>query len=202
MLIFLNGQCTCDFSCFEASANATAMDRFLPGRKTIMIHPWLFPQARMKSHQIINSVPLLPPQVLLGPGAQWKAVKEALPPSKFTYVHGQCGSVGVGGFLLGGGNNPATSARYGYGADNVDEYTVVTANGSIVKVRQKIEKDNNCSCYNCNIPAFRTLSAGRYGEGDVGRCWRKQAEATAAATPFRGREYEFIQKWAKILLKG
>ena len=79
---------------------------------------------------------LLYAQVLLGPGAQWKSVKEALPPSKFTYVHGQCGSVGVGGFLLGGGVNPATSARYGFGADNVDEYTVVTANGSIVKVRR------------------------------------------------------------------
>ena len=83
---------------------------------------------------------LLSPQVLLGPGAQWKSVKEALPPSKFTYVHGQCGSVGVGGFLLGGGVNPATSARYGFGADNVDEYTVVTANGSIVKVRQQRKK--------------------------------------------------------------
>ena len=88
--------------------------------------------------------PLLPPQVLLGPGARWKAVKEALPPSQFTYVHGQCGSVGVGGFLLGGGHNPATSARYGFGADNVDEYTVVTANGSIVRVRQK---KHTASCY-------------------------------------------------------
>ena len=76
----------------------------------------------------------MPLQVLLGAGAQWKAVKEALPPSKFSYVHGQCGSVGVGGFLLGGGVNPATSARYGFGADNVLEYTVVTANGSVVKV--------------------------------------------------------------------
>ena len=78
------------------------------------------------------------PQVLLGSGAQWKAVKEVLPPSKFSYVHGQCGSVGVGGFLLGGGVNPATSARYGFGADNVDEYTVVTANGSVVKVGSKL----------------------------------------------------------------
>ena len=105
----------------------------LPGRKTTIINPWLGAHARMRS-------PLLPPQVLLGPGARWKAVKEALPPSQFTYVHGQCGSVGVGGFLLGGGHNPATSARYGFGADNVDEYTVVTANGSIVRVRQNIPR--------------------------------------------------------------
>ena len=91
--------------------------------------------------KVLSSLPKLISlhQVLLGPGAQWKAVKEVLPPSKFTYVHGQCGSVGVGGFLLGGGVNPATSARYGFGADNVDEYTVVTANGSVVKVGGKYD---------------------------------------------------------------
>ena len=78
---------------------------------------------------------LLKLQVLLGPGSQWKAVQEVLPPSRFTYVHGQCGSVGVGGFLLGGGLNPRShSAIYGYGADNVIEYTVVTAQGNVVKV--------------------------------------------------------------------
>ena len=60
-----------------------------------------------------------------------------LPPSKFTLVHGQCTDVGVGGYLLGGGVNVAGSTtRYGVGAENVLEYTMVTAEGDIAIVNK------------------------------------------------------------------
>ena len=62
-----------------------------------------------------------------------------IPPSKYTMIHGQCTSVGVGGYLLGGGVNfVGTTSKYGTGASNVLEYTLVTADGNIVIVN----KDN------------------------------------------------------------
>ena len=58
-----------------------------------------------------------------------------IPEEQFTYVHGSCSTVGVGGYLLGGGSNVAgPPMRYGSGAENVLEYTMVTAEGDIVKV--------------------------------------------------------------------
>lgn len=75
----------------------------------------------------------------LGPGSTWARVLKFIPATKYTMVHGQCTSVGVGGYLLGGGVNfVATTAKYGTGASNVLEYTMVTATGDIVVVR----KDN------------------------------------------------------------
>lgn len=41
----------------------------------------------------------------LGPGKKWGDVLEYAPPTKYSYPHGQCRSVGVGGYLLGGGVN-------------------------------------------------------------------------------------------------
>ena len=40
--------------------------------------------------------------------------------TRYTIIHGQCLSVGVGGYLLGGGVNAlGASARHGFGAQNV-----------------------------------------------------------------------------------
>ena len=50
-------------------------------------------------------------------------------------MHGQCVTVGVGGFLLGGGVNiVGTSQRIGTGSSNVLQYTMVDTDGFIVKV--------------------------------------------------------------------
>ena len=50
-------------------------------------------------------------------------------------IHGQVLTVGVSGYLLGIGVNPmGTTARYGFGADHVWEYTMVLPDGSIAKV--------------------------------------------------------------------
>ena len=55
----------------------------------------------------------------------------------YSYIYPHCTNVGVGGYLLGGGINfDGTTNRYGLGSENVLEYTIVTANGTIIKVDQ------------------------------------------------------------------
>lgn len=71
----------------------------------------------------------------LGPGRMWGDVLEFAPPNKYSYPHGQCKSVGVGGYLLGGGVNwLGTYNKYGYGAEHVLSIRVVLADGSIAIV--------------------------------------------------------------------
>ena len=56
-----------------------------------------------------------------------------------TLVHGRSLTVGIAGFVLGTGVNLlGTSSRYGFGSDQVIQYTIVLADGSVAKVT----KDN------------------------------------------------------------
>ena len=72
---------------------------------------------------------------ILGTGNTWGDVRRVLPSEEFTYVHGQCLDVGVGGYLMGlGVHTPGLSVIYGSGADNVAEYRVVLADGAIAHV--------------------------------------------------------------------
>ena len=76
------------------------------------------------------------PALELGPGSTWERVLNLVPKTKYTMVHGQCLSVGVGGYLLGGGwNLVGTTQRIGTGSSNVLQYTMVDSDGFIVKVR-------------------------------------------------------------------
>jgi FAD/FMN-containing dehydrogenase len=86
----------------------------------------------------MNKVSLISPyKAVLGPGGTWKQVLETIPPTKFTLIHGQCTSVGVGGYILGGGINAAgTTERYGAAIEHVDRYTMVDAKGRILLVHQ------------------------------------------------------------------
>lgn len=72
---------------------------------------------------------------VLGTGNQWGAVLDKIPTSQFNYPHGQCRSVGVGGYLLGGGVNwLGTYNKLGYGAEYVLAMRAVLADGRIVDV--------------------------------------------------------------------
>ena len=78
------------------------------------------------------------PALELGPGSTWGRVLKKYPATKYTMLHGQCLKVGVGGYLLGGGNNlSGTTQRHGDAASNVLEYTLVDSDGFIVKVGKK-----------------------------------------------------------------
>jgi len=62
----------------------------------------------------------------IGPGARWMHVYGALDPEGWTVAGGRAGSVGVAGFLTGGGNS-FFSARTGFACDNVKNFELVTA---------------------------------------------------------------------------
>ena len=75
---------------------------------------------------------------VLGPGNTWGRVLSVIPPEKYTMVHGQCLTVGVGGYLLGGGTNAlGASAKYGFAVHNIIEMRIVLADGSIARVNDK-----------------------------------------------------------------
>lgn len=61
-------------------------------------------------------------------GARWRDVYGALEPYGVTAAGGRTSTVGVSGFLTGGGNTFYT-ARRGFGCDNVVNFEVVLANG-------------------------------------------------------------------------
>ena len=78
------------------------------------------------------------PAAILGTGSTWKRVFKYIPRDKYTLVHGTCTGVGVAGCILGGGFGYGVSQRYGTGASNVLQYTLVYANGRIFKACIKI----------------------------------------------------------------
>jgi FAD/FMN-containing dehydrogenase len=66
----------------------------------------------------------------VGGGANTHQVYEALDAHDLSFVGGRVGTVGVGGFTLGGGTSPFSN-KYGWAMDNVYEYEVVLSNGTI-----------------------------------------------------------------------
>lgn len=76
----------------------------------------------------------------LGPGGTWASVYEALEPHGIAVTGGRSAQVGVGGFLLGGGNS-LFAHSYGLGCSNVENFEVVLADGSIVNANAKENPD-------------------------------------------------------------
>lgn len=67
----------------------------------------------------------------IGPGSKWKHVYEELEKYGRVVAGAREAEVGVGGFLLGGGNTFYTP-RYGFGCDNVVADEVVLADGQVI----------------------------------------------------------------------
>ena len=119
----------------------------------------------------------------LGAGNNFKGILSVIKPEHYTLVHGQCEMVGISGFLLGLGSNViGTSSRLGGGADQVIEYTLVLADGTIAKVT----KDNT------------TLFDDHYGvkdvvphgyENDLRFALRTSGASYAIATEFKYKIY-------------
>lgn len=65
------------------------------------------------------------------PGSRWNQVYATLDPLGFTVAGGRAGTVGVAGFLMGGGNSFYTSQQ-GFACDNVKNFEVVLASGSVI----------------------------------------------------------------------
>ncbi|KAJ9483325.1 hypothetical protein VN97_g10083 [Penicillium thymicola] len=76
----------------------------------------------------------------IGGGATTAKVFHDLDSHGLSFVGGRVGAVGVGGFTLGGGTSPFSN-KYGLSLDNVFEYEVVLANGTISTVTQDNHPD-------------------------------------------------------------
>jgi FAD/FMN-containing dehydrogenase len=74
------------------------------------------------------------------PGGRWRDVYGDLEREGVTVSGGRDGDVGVGGFLLGGGNSFFTG-RMGFGCDSVLNYEIVLANGTIVNANRTANAD-------------------------------------------------------------
>lgn len=74
------------------------------------------------------------------PGARWMHVYGALDPEGYTVPGGRAGSVGVAGFLTGGGNSFYT-ARKGFACDNVKNFELVAASGEVINANEKENSD-------------------------------------------------------------
>ncbi|RAK96474.1 FAD-binding oxidoreductase [Aspergillus ibericus CBS 121593] len=76
----------------------------------------------------------------VGGGATSYQVYAALDAHNLSFVGGRVGTVGVGGFTLGGGTSPFSN-KYGWALDNVYEYEVVLSNGTIVTASESRNPD-------------------------------------------------------------
>ncbi|ESK84369.1 fad binding domain-containing protein [Moniliophthora roreri MCA 2997] len=71
--------------------------------------------------------------VQVGPGNRWGPVYDALSPDDLIIVGGRSNTVGVGGYLLGGGISHLNS-QHGLAAQNIVNYEIVLADGTIANV--------------------------------------------------------------------
>lgn len=76
----------------------------------------------------------------IGPGSRWGAVYGTLEPLGVTVAGGRAGTVGVAGFILGGGNSFYT-AQKGFACDNVKNFEVVLATGEVVNANAEENSD-------------------------------------------------------------
>ncbi|KAJ5496919.1 FAD-binding type 2 [Penicillium fimorum] len=74
------------------------------------------------------------------PGSRWGGVYNTLAKYNVTVPGGRSNVVGVAGFLLGGGNTFHTS-RVGFACDNVENYEVVLADGTIIEANRDSHAD-------------------------------------------------------------
>lgn len=75
--------------------------------------------ARLRSVEVLQDGT----KARVGGGATAIQVYGALEAQNLSFVGGRVGSVGVGGFTLGGGTSPFSN-KYGWSLDNVYEYEV------------------------------------------------------------------------------
>ncbi|KAL0929830.1 FAD binding domain-containing protein [Colletotrichum truncatum] len=74
------------------------------------------------------------------PGGHWQTVYDTLAPHGVAVPGGRAGTVGVGGFITGGGNS-FYSASHGMACDQVANFEVVLANGSVVNANATSNAD-------------------------------------------------------------
>ena len=79
------------------------------------------------------SIDSLNRRATVGAGVRWRAVLDAAAPHGLAPLCGSSSQVGVVGFTTGGGLGPF-ARRYGFAADHVRRFTIVTADGAVREV--------------------------------------------------------------------
>ncbi|KAH6894368.1 hypothetical protein B0T10DRAFT_545895 [Thelonectria olida] len=77
---------------------------------------------------------------LIQPGGHWQDVYDTLSPFGVTVAGGRAGTVGVGGFNTGGGIS-FHAASHGFSCDNVANYEIVLADGTIANANHSHNAD-------------------------------------------------------------
>ncbi|KAJ5580286.1 uncharacterized protein N7459_006271 [Penicillium hispanicum] len=77
---------------------------------------------------------------IIGPGLSWEKAQNGLAGTGRAVVGGRLGGVGIGGYILGCGMS-FLSTQYGWAANNVVNFQVVLANGTIVNANAKEHTD-------------------------------------------------------------
>ncbi|KAE8148199.1 hypothetical protein BDV25DRAFT_20937 [Aspergillus avenaceus] len=76
----------------------------------------------------------------IGPGARWESVYKELKQYDVTVTGGRDATVGVGGLITGGGNS-FFAAEHGFGCDNVVNFEIILANGSLINANNSTHAD-------------------------------------------------------------
>lgn len=95
-----------------------------------------------------------PDRLVVGAGNIFKSIYEFLDQTGFLFPGGTCPTVGISGYMLGGGQS-VISRTFGMGADSIRRMTVVTASGEIVTASH----DENSDLF----WALRGAGANNYG---------------------------------------
>ena len=80
----------------------------------------------------------------VGAGARWRQVIDAAAPHGLASLNGSSSNVGVVGYTLGGGLGPM-ARKFGFAADHVRRFTIVTADGAIRDVTAASDPDLFCA---------------------------------------------------------
>jgi len=94
----------------------------------------------------------------LGPGAVFDDLYAECDAAGMLAVGGMCPTVGMIGFSMGGGHGPLVRS-YGLGADSFVDLTVVTANGTLIKVHSEVRLGCSCMPCACTRPEHVTCAA-------------------------------------------
>jgi hypothetical protein len=99
-------------------------------------------------------------RLTVGTGSRWINVYDYLQQQKSEYmvVGGGCGTVGLGGYLLGGGYS-FLSRSYGLASDSIAGMEVVAADGSIHNLGDRVSDQNEADLY----WALRGGGGGNFG---------------------------------------
>ncbi|KAJ5806765.1 hypothetical protein N7474_010357 [Penicillium riverlandense] len=118
---------------------------------------------------------------VIGPGLSWEEAQAGLDGTGRAVVGGRLGGVGIGGYMLGCGMS-FLSTQYGWAANNVINYEVVLANGTIVNANEK-ENDDLFAALKGGGNNFGVVTAYTMQTHPVGKVWGGNYVFTADKTP-------------------